>query len=64
VTGVALAVAWGVAALLAWTGIAKLAAPRRTAATFRGLGLPAASALAVAVPSSAACCSRSPPCSP
>ncbi|MCU1376112.1 MAG: hypothetical protein JWO68_3398 [Actinomycetia bacterium] len=38
------------AVLFAWAGVAKLGARRRTARTFRALGLPAPAGLAVAVP--------------
>lgn len=49
-TALAAAAAWLVALVLAWAGIAKLAAGARTAAGFRSLGIPAAGAVAIAVP--------------
>lgn len=50
-TDVAYATAVVLAAVFAWAGAAKLADRARTASTLRAFGLPAASALAVAVPS-------------
>jgi uncharacterized membrane protein YphA (DoxX/SURF4 family) len=47
---VAYAAAVVLAGLFAWAGVAKLGARRRTTRTFRALGLPSPSALAVAVP--------------
>lgn len=49
-SGVASALAWVLAGVLGWTGVAKLRRPGRTAAAFAALGLPGAAALAVAVP--------------
>lgn len=49
-SGVATALGWVLAGVLAWTGAAKLRRPGRTAAAFAALGLPGAGTLAIAVP--------------
>lgn len=49
-SGIVTALAWALAAVLAWAGAGKARRPARTAASFAGLGLPMPAALARLVP--------------